>query len=121
MSFLSRQLKHGVDQVFLRAKETVQRVRITKSYDTYDDVVESKATANVDAIIQVIRLEDVNEFGGLMKVGDATGYFKHDADVQAGDRIIHDGITYEVDEIHTDRIEGVDVLKEATLKRVKYV
>jgi len=121
MGFFSRQLKHGVDQVFLRAKESVQRIRVTKTYDESDDVVESYSTATIDAIIQVVRLEDINEFGGLLKVGDAIGFFKADADVQVGDRIVHNGVTYEIDELHTDRVEGTDVLKEATLKRVKYV
>lgn len=119
---LADQLKSGIETLFYRygASEQVTRIRITKTYNTDDDIVETSSSATLYAIVQVIDLEDANELGGLVKVGDAWAFFEHDSDVEVGDRIVHNGITYEIDRFFNEEVSGSSVFKQAYMKRVKY-
>jgi len=113
-------LKEGFNKIFDLSKETITRRRITRTYDSDDDVSESNSDASIEGVIQVIELEDVQEYGGLLQVGDAVGFFEATTDIQREDQIIADSITYEVDRLITERSTGNLIFTHAFLKRVKY-
>ena len=117
---LVTQLKEGFNKIFDLSKETITRRRITRTYDSDDDVSESNSDASIEGVIQVIELEDVQEYGGLLQVGDAVGFFEATTDIQREDQIIADSITYEVDRLITERSTGNLIFTHAFLKRVKY-
>ena len=117
---LTSQLRVGFDKIFTKAKESVTRQKITYTYDANDDVSEEVAEESIDAVIQIIQLEDVNEFGGLLKVGDGVAFIENDTDVVKGDRIVHNSITYEIDRIILEGVAGNQIFKHAFLKPVTY-
>lgn len=117
---LVTQLKEGFDEIFDLSKETVTRRRITRIYDSDDDPVETPSDLSMEAVVQVIELEDVNEYAGLLQVGDAVAFFEATADVQKGDQIVANSITYEIDRIIPERTTGSLIFNHAFLKRVAY-
>lgn len=121
MMSLVIQLKEGFDKIFDEAKETIICRRIIKSWDSEDDISESPSDTSIEGVIQIIELEDIEEFGGLLQVGDAQGFFESATDVQKGDRIQHNSIWYEIDRIIPERTAGSLIFNHAFLKRIEYL
>lgn len=112
-----KQLKESVNQAFTQLEEEVTYVTVTTSFDSEDDETESTSESTVNAIIQVMGLEDSQEAGGELSVGDAIGYFRESTTVNEGDRIKHNGETYKIDRVLPE-YAGSKVFTMAFLQRV---
>ncbi len=116
-----RQFRDGLRQIFNKSKETITYWSITRTRDANDNPIEYITPTSVDAVVQIMRLEDIQELGGLLQVGDAIVFFDHNASVAKEDKIIHQGITYRIIHIIPERVAGNMIFTQALCRREEYL
>jgi len=114
------QFRKGVKNIFDKAKETIIYQSITRDKDADDNPVEYINQTEIDAVVQIMRLEDIQEMGGLLQVGDAIAFFDHNANIVKEDRIIHRGIYYRITEAFPETVAGNVIFIQAFCKREDY-
>ena len=109
--------------------KTVTLNKVTESEisgDIYGMTTESKATYSLNCKIQDVTFEDLQFLpAGMMKIGDAVGYFLdyyvssgHTYTVEAGDLILDRGSIYRVENFLEPTFGDYKVFKRAYLKRL---
>lgn len=116
-----RQFRDGLRQTFSKSKESITYETITRTRSVDDNPIETATIESVYAVVQILRLEDVQEIGGMLQVGDAIVFFDHDTTVRRQDRIIHQGIPYRIIAIVPERVKGSLIFTEAYCKREEYI
>lgn len=116
-----RQFRDGLKQIFNKAKESITYETITRTRDIHDNPIETAEISSVDVVVQIVRLEDIQEIGGLLQVGDAITFFDHNAIVRKQDRIVHQGVPYRIVNIIEERVKGDLVFIQALCKREEYI
>lgn len=116
-----RQFRDGLRQTFNKAKESIIYETITRTRDADDNPIETAEISTTDAVVQILRLEDIQEIGGLLQVGDAVAFFDHNTTVRKQDRIVHQGIPYRITAMNPERVKGSLIFTEAYCKREEYI
>jgi len=119
-SAVVEQFRDGVRQIFNKAKESITYHSITRGRDNDDNPIEYITPSSMNAVVQILRLEDIQEAGGLLQVGDAMVFFEHDASVNTEDRIIHRGVSYRIVSAFPEIVNGDVIFIQALCKREKY-
>jgi len=114
------QFRDGFRQLMSHSKESITYQTITRARDTDDNPVETPVDSSVYAIVQILRLEDIQEIGGMWQVGDAMVFFDHNATVTKEDKIVHQSITYRIVDIIPERVKGSLIFIQAMCKREEY-
>ena len=99
---------------------TLTRRVVTETVDSTWGSVTSSSNANtsVVGIVIPVRDEDIVELQGVVKSGDARGYFKQDETMNNDDLIIDGSITYRVENIVTMNAGSNNVFKKCLLIRI---
>ncbi len=116
-----KQYRDGLRQIFNKAKESITYETITRTFDADDNPIETATISSVDAVVQIMRLEDVQEFGGLLQVGDAIVFFEYDTTTRKQDRIIHQGVPYRIIYIIPEYVYGSLIFTQTLCKREEYI
>lgn len=114
------QFRNGLRQIFDRASEEISYQSITRSRDADDNPVDYVSQSNVYVVVQILRLEDIQEIGGLLQVGDAMIFFNHSWTVTKEDRIIHKNIYYRIIDAIPERVAGEIIFTQALCKREEH-
>jgi len=120
VSAVVQQFRDGLRQIFSKAQETITYHSITRGRDADDNPIEYITPSSVQAVVQILRLDDITEYAGTLEVGDAMVFFKHDASVSTEDRIIHNGVTYRIIDVFPEMVNGETIFFQALCKREKY-
>lgn len=102
------------------AQETVTLRVQTITYNANDDPVRSNTDSSISAVPQIMTLDDVQEMGGELEVGDAVFFVKHDVTISKGNIIIHNSISYEIIKIIPEYSDGNLVFQECHARRYEY-
>jgi len=118
MSVLTDQLKADFKTIFDLGKEDVILQSVTKTRDANDNLVISTTDTTQKARIEILEEDFHDEFGGVLHVGDAIAYFKPGVTIKLDDRIVHEGVTYEVQRIIRERVKDVIIFQTVFLRRI---
>ena len=102
-------------------KENVTLHTTSTTYDANDDSTVSETNTTVSARIEVLETWQESEFAGVLRVGDAIGYFEPDSTIKVKDHITHSSIKYEVVKVLKEQISGSIIFIETYLKRLHTV
>ena len=105
-----------------------ENVTVRSAAKTYNDYGDATSPTNTDttvkAIIQIMDASDDEVREGVLRVGDAIGFFKHsdydyikkedDTDKQ----VYHQSVWYEITGLINEPISGNKIFCEAILKRI---
>lgn len=121
---LSESLKRGYSRIASYAQESVTLRVQTSTRNSNDDPVKTNADSTINAVVQIMTLDDVQETGGGLQVGDAIIFVDSSITFTTGDNItnliIHKGITYEIKSIVPEYSDGNITFQELHCKRYQY-
>lgn len=97
--------------------KTVSVYKITESLNDYGDVTKSTLTTTLTvAEIQPLNGNESEVRVGVLKTGDAIGFFSPSENIERGDEVSYQGTIYTVSGIILDQIGSSEILKEVQLK-----
>jgi len=87
------------NEIYRLTKEDVTYHTITRTYDTYDDLIETESDSTISAVMEIIDSSSVQEFGGLLEIGDAIIYVLGTETINVNDKITHNSIKYKISKV----------------------
>lgn len=116
---LAECFKKGLSGFMSLNQEPVTLRTQTNSYNTQDDRVPSNSDVTVNAHVQILGLDDVQEYAGELKVGDAVVFFNNSVSPVKNQIIVCDSIDYEIVSIIPEYNSDSLVFSECHCRRYK--
>ena len=99
--------------------KTVNVYKITETLNDYGDVTKAtSSTLTVVAEIQVMTGDERLVRAGILKIGDANGFFPPTADIKIGDEVEYQGNKYIIVSLFKEQIGSSEVYQETHLQRI---
>lgn len=99
--------------------KTVEVYKITESLNDRGDVTKATpSTVNAVCEIQTMTGSEREVRTGVLRTGDAIGFFAPSENVVIGDEVSYQSVTYLVVEIFKEQIGTTGVFQEAHLQRI---
>ena len=114
------QFRNGLKQIFSRSESTITYYHVIRTRDADDNPAELITPEQTQAVVQIMRLEDIQEYGGLLSVGDAIIFFDNEFSPAKEDRIVSNNITYRIIETIPEYVGDNLIFTQTLCKREKY-
>lgn len=110
----------GVNCLFAKAQEIVTLRRQTFDRNTQDDPLRTNTDIQVNVFVENVTSEDVNQYAGQLRVGDAVFFFPNNVSPALKDQVICDGVTYVIIEVLPEYALDSLIFTECRAQRYDY-